>query len=102
MAEISSESQFFSGNIANMIPEGPLNKMIPLTEDQVVVVVVVVGGGGGGGWWWWGGGGGGGSRGTPVSSWTSGRTGRQVHQKQRCSSKATVYGVPRDQQLVLM
>ena len=32
MAEISSESQFFSGNIANMIPEGPLNKMVPLTE----------------------------------------------------------------------
>ena len=42
MAEIGSESQFFfSGNIANMIPEGPLNKMIPLTEDH--------GGGGGGG-----------------------------------------------------
>ena len=34
MAEISSESQFFSGNIANMIPEGPLNKMVPLTEDH--------------------------------------------------------------------
>ena len=32
---------FFSGNIANMIPEGPLNKMVPLTEDH--------GGGGGGG-----------------------------------------------------
>ena len=30
---------FFSGNIANMIPEGPLNKMVPLTEDH--------GGGGG-------------------------------------------------------
>ena len=41
MAEISSESQFFSGNIANMIPEGPLNKMVPLTQDH--------GGGGGGG-----------------------------------------------------
>ena len=41
MAEISSESQFFSGSIANMIPEGPLNKMVPLTEDH--------GGGGGGG-----------------------------------------------------
>ena len=25
---------FFSGNIANMIPEGPLNKMVPLTEDH--------------------------------------------------------------------
>ena len=34
MAEISSESHFVSGNIANMIPEGPLNKMVPLTEDQ--------------------------------------------------------------------
>ena len=34
-----------------MIPEGPLNKMVPLTEDHGgwVVVVVVVGGGGGGG-----------------------------------------------------
>ena len=42
MAEISSESQFFfSGSIANMISEGPLNKMVPLTEDH--------GGGGGGG-----------------------------------------------------
>ena len=40
MAEISSESQFFSGYIANMIPEGPLSKMVPLTEDH--------GGGGGG------------------------------------------------------
>ena len=39
MAEISSESQFFSGNIANMIPEDPLNKIVPLTEDH-----------GGGGW----------------------------------------------------
>ena len=28
------ESQFFSGNIANMIPEGPLNKMVPLMEDH--------------------------------------------------------------------
>ena len=27
MAEISSESHFFSGNIANMIPESPLNKI---------------------------------------------------------------------------
>ena len=35
MAEIGSESQFFSGNIANMIPEGPLNKMVPLTEDHL-------------------------------------------------------------------
>ena len=26
MAEISSESQFFSGNIASMIPEGPWKK----------------------------------------------------------------------------
>ena len=35
MAEISSESQFFfSGNITNMIPESPLNKMVPLTEDH--------------------------------------------------------------------
>ena len=34
MAETSSESQFFSGNIANMIPESPLNKMVPLTEDH--------------------------------------------------------------------
>ena len=42
MAEIGSESQFFCGNIANMIPEGPLNKMVPLTEDHW-------GGGGGGG-----------------------------------------------------
>ena len=40
MSEISSESQFFSGNIANMISESPLNKMVPLTEDH--------GGGGGG------------------------------------------------------
>ena len=34
MAEISGESQFFSGNIANVIPEDPLNKMVPLTEDH--------------------------------------------------------------------
>ena len=35
MAEIGSESQFFSsGIIANMIPEGPLNKMVPLREDH--------------------------------------------------------------------
>ena len=34
MAEISSDSQFFSGNIANMIPESLLNKMVPLTEDH--------------------------------------------------------------------
>ena len=48
MAETSSESQFiFSGNIANMIPEGPLNKMVPLMEDH------------------------GGCMGTPVSSRTS-------------------------------
>ena len=53
MAEISSKSQFVSGNIANMIPESPLNKMVPLTEDH--------GGGGGGG-------GGGGCMETPVSS----------------------------------
>ena len=25
---------FFSGNIANMIPESPLNKTVPLTEDH--------------------------------------------------------------------
>ena len=43
---------FFSGNIGNMIPQGPLNKMVPLIEDR--------GGGGGGG----------GSMGTPVSSRT--------------------------------
>ena len=50
MAEISSESQFFSGNIANMIPKSPLNKMVPLTEDhgRVCVCVCVWGGGGGG------------------------------------------------------
>ena len=34
MAENSSESQFFSGNIANMIAEGPPNQMVPLTEDH--------------------------------------------------------------------
>ena len=35
MAEISSESQFFfSGNIANMSPEGPLNKMVPLIKEH--------------------------------------------------------------------
>ena len=55
MTEISSEPQFYflSGNIANMIPESPLNKMVPLTEDQ--------GEGGGGG------GGGGGSWGPPLA-----------------------------------
>ena len=47
MAEISSESQFlfWSGNIANMNPEGPLNKMVPLTEERRIIW----GGGGGGG-----------------------------------------------------
>ena len=50
MAKNNSESQFFSGNITNMIPEGPPNRMVPLTEDQ--------GGGGGGG-------GGGGVHGDP-------------------------------------
>ena len=34
MAETSGESHFFSGSIANMIPESPLNKMVPLTEDH--------------------------------------------------------------------
>ena len=34
MAEISSESQLFSGNIADMSSESPLNKMVPLTEDH--------------------------------------------------------------------
>ena len=34
MAEISYESHFFSGNIADMIPESSLNKMVPLTEDH--------------------------------------------------------------------
>ena len=38
---------FFSGNITNMIPEGSLNKMVPLTEDH--------------------GGGGGGARGPPLA-----------------------------------
>ena len=36
MAEISSESQLFSGNIGNMIPESHLNKMVPLMEDHGV------------------------------------------------------------------
>ena len=32
---MSSESQvFFSGNIANMIPASPLNKMVPLMDDH--------------------------------------------------------------------
>ena len=53
MAGNSSESQFFSGNIANMIVEGSLNKMVPLTEDH---------GGGGGGMGWGGEGGGVGAR----------------------------------------
>ena len=36
MAENSSDSQFFfSGNIDNMIPEGPPNKMVPLTKDHM-------------------------------------------------------------------
>ena len=49
MAEISSESHlFFSGN---MIPESPLNKMVPLTEDH----------------WGGGGGGGGSARGPPLA-----------------------------------
>ena len=34
VAEINSESQFFSGNIANMIPESPLKEMVPLMEDH--------------------------------------------------------------------
>ena len=29
----ASQSQFFSGNIANIIPVSPLKKMIPLMED---------------------------------------------------------------------
>ena len=41
MDELSSDSQFFSGNIVNMISDDPLNKMVPLTEDH--------GGWGGGG-----------------------------------------------------
>ena len=61
MAEISSESRFLSGNIANMIPEGSLNKMVPLTGDHggcgVCVCVCVWGGGGGGG----------GARGPPLA-----------------------------------
>ena len=68
MAEISSESRFFSGNIANMLAGGPLNKVLPLTEDHSLgggwglggrcVCVCVWGGGGGGG-------GGGGVHGDP-------------------------------------
>ena len=46
-----------------MIPGGPLNKMVPLTEDHV--------GGGGGGGGIWGGGGDGGCTGTPDSSRTN-------------------------------
>ena len=38
MAEISSESHFFFWYIANMIPGGPLNKMVPLMEDHGVGV----------------------------------------------------------------
>ena len=34
MAETGSQSQFFSGNIANIIPESSLKKMIPLMEDH--------------------------------------------------------------------
>ena len=34
MAETGSQSHFFSGNIANIIPGGPLKKMIPLMEDH--------------------------------------------------------------------
>ena len=34
MAKMRSESQFFSGNITNMIPESPLNKMVLLMEDH--------------------------------------------------------------------
>ena len=40
MAENRSESQFFSGNIVDMILESPLTKMVPLMKDH--------GGGGGG------------------------------------------------------
>ena len=32
--EISCESHFYSCNIANLVSEGPLNKMVPLTEDH--------------------------------------------------------------------
>ena len=42
MAEISSESHFFSGNIANMIPESPLNKMVlsrDLTWSEIIQAV---------------------------------------------------------------
>ena len=66
MAEISGESQFFSGNIGNMIPESPLNKMVPLVEDH------------------------GGSKGTPVSSRT--RTNYSGKGKQKCKqSKKETY-----------
>ena len=41
MIETGSQSQFFSGNIANIIPGSLLKKMIPFMEDH--------GGGGGGG-----------------------------------------------------
>ena len=34
MAETGSQYQFFSGNIANIIPGSPLKKMVPLMEDQ--------------------------------------------------------------------
>ena len=34
MAEKGSQSQFFSGNIANIFPGSPLNKIIPLMEDH--------------------------------------------------------------------
>ena len=34
MAEKGSQSQFCSGNIANIIPGSPLKKMIPLMEDH--------------------------------------------------------------------
>ena len=46
MAEMGSQSQFFFGNIANIIPGSSLKRMIPLMEDH--------------------GGGGGGCMGTPV------------------------------------
>ena len=48
MAETGSHSQFFSGNIANIIPGSPLKKMIPLMEDH------------------------GGCMGTPIGLWTTG------------------------------
>ena len=53
---------FFSGNIAYMIPEGPLNKMVPLTEDH----------GGGGGCGGGGGGGGGVGGGVGGGGWGGG------------------------------